>query len=828
MRRLYMQKNKDTGSRGMVAMGWLCEGCNFSDIVTRFKESRPAAPQHPALMCECQICGSTHKRGDSSGITQIDEHFMEHMLEKLSNPEKQIDGLALINNLETPSTYLGLVLGSFIWSENTGDTRQIAKDVFTTHATDLQRTIIDSVFKESWKRKGWTPLHGKRFKKKVKESSIDIDQIFGMGIILNQRITELTFKTIDMLESPETYVDVALKVNPHLAGEYAERAANEGDKELAAEYLKQAIKGGQVHLARKYADLQGPEATQFLIEQFEEHSQTWDWSSSYNFCASISRTGSPEAARFLIKTYCEEDTPSRSHISQMGDENSENSLIRALAPLPDYFDVSKMAAVLVSGIDDYKSIESLSSSLLDGLEGNEHHRKADERTVSLFREVIDSSGDYEKTRRFIREATEITGDYYKHYLLKKDSAGIRKFLFSDDPALRLMGTSMGKSADLGTELEEYVFAMSFVDSEESVREGATELLKERGISQITDIFDSRGSLFIKWNWRGDLGTENLERLIGYEDSRFVPTILEHIHDFADYKNQLTVLLEKLKPDKKQIVEMLLKIAIEAVPKGANMSVVTLDTPIWTTSTNAVRTALNTDRQIACDKIKAIIKTALVDSRVKLQKLIFVMSFLDNGKSIREGATELVKEIGISQLTNIFDSEGLPTFNYRWQNEYTHTKLFHLHRKENLERLIGYSDSRFVPIILKHIGEFEGLNLPFIVLLETFNPDKNQNFEMLFQLAIEEAPQPLARNAAMIALDIDRQEARDRIRAMMLMTTGKERVDRKQSVNRRLMFIEIFATIATPDDLLYLQELMKKDRSPRVKRILARMIAEITP
>ena len=100
--------------------------------------------------------------------------------------------------------------------------------------------------------------------------------------------------------------------------------------------------------------------------------------------------------------------------------------------------------------------------------------------------------------------------------------------------------------------------------------------------------------------------------------------------------------------------------------------------------------------------------------------------------------------------------------------------------------------------------------------------------MLLQLAIDEAPQPLARNAVMLALHIDRQEAHDRIRAMMLMTTGKERVDRKQSVNRRLMFIEIFATIATPDDLLYLQELMKKDRSPRVKRILARMIAEITP
>ena len=56
-----------------------------------------------------------------------------------------------------------------------------------------------------------------------------------------------------------------------------------------------------------------------------------------------------------------------------------------------------------------------------------------------------------------------------------------------------------------------------------------------------------------------------------------------------------------------------------------------------------------------------------------------------------------------------------------------------------------------------------------------------------------------------------------------MTTGKDRGDRKQSVNRRLMFIEVFGEMATPEDIPYLQELMKKDRSPRVKRRLVRMI-----
>ena len=63
--------------------------------------------------------------------------------------------------------------------------------------------------------------------------------------------------------------------------------------------------------------------------------------------------------------------------------------------------------------------------------------------------------------------------------------------------------------------------------------------------------------------------------------------------------------------------------------------------------------------------------------------------------------------------------------------------------------------------------------------------------MLFKIAVEEAPQDKARNAARIALDINRQKSYDRIRSMMKLTTGKDRGDRKQSVNRRLMFIEVF-------------------------------------
>ena len=175
------------------------------------------------------------------------------------------------------------------------------------------------------------------------------------------------------------------------------------------------------------------------------------------------------------------------------------------------------------------------------------------------------------------------------------------------------------------------------------------------------------------------------------------------------------------------------------------------------------------------------------------------------------------------------------FNYWWDvdtnwyyvTEYGREKtpLSVEHQRENLERLIDYQDSRFIPLIIKHIYEFDDLKESFVALLKTLNPDKDQIVEMLFQIAIEDAPQTPARNAARMALDINRQKSYDRIRNMMKMTTGKDRGDRKQSVNRRLMFIEVFGEIATPEDIPYLQELMKKDRSPRVKRRLVRMIMD---
>ena len=109
------------------------------------------------------------------------------------------------------------------------------------------------------------------------------------------------------------------------------------------------------------------------------------------------------------------------------------------------------------------------------------------------------------------------------------------------------------------------------------------------------------------------------------------------------------------------------------------------------------------------------------------------------------------------------------------------------------------------MILEHIHEFAKLSNKLIAMLETLYPDQEQILETLFQKAMEEAPQPSARNAVMIALDIDKQKSCDKIKDMMKITTGKDRAVRKQSVNRRLMFIDIFAGIATPEDIPYLQE-----------------------
>tara|TARA_B100001971_G_scaffold112248_1_gene103304 strand:- start:1130 stop:2209 length:1080 start_codon:yes stop_codon:yes gene_type:complete len=57
----------------MVAAGWLCEGCNFSDIITQFEKSRTIPAHHHSLTCECHTCGTFHKKGAGPSIDRYQE-----------------------------------------------------------------------------------------------------------------------------------------------------------------------------------------------------------------------------------------------------------------------------------------------------------------------------------------------------------------------------------------------------------------------------------------------------------------------------------------------------------------------------------------------------------------------------------------------------------------------------------------------------------------------------------------------------------------------------------------------------------------------------------
>ena len=807
MRRLYMQKNIATGSRGMVATGWFCEHCKFSDIISNFKESIGNSSLHPSLTCKCEACGGVHKK--NSDIVNEDESvFMDDILKKLSGfvdstfvPEKQVEGLIMINNIENASKYLGLVMGVFLCSSNE-ENQQIAKNVFKTNANHIQKELIDSVWKKSWKRKGWEPLHSDRFKKKIKDSSIDINQILGIGIILKHRITESTFKTIDLLDSPEIYIDAALKFNPHLTEEYAKRAINEKEKETALKYLVMAIKGGRYDLLKNYADLKGKEATEFILEQLEENKSN----DSYDepFYAALSKTGDPKAALLLVKRFCEEQNYSdRNCLLKIGNANSDDPLIKALSALQgSNFDVTEMITVLIMEMDNYKPIEFLLQ-----------YYKEPKEMALLFKEVIESSGDYEITKKFIRDAKGISSRYYKDYLLKKDPGGVKKFLFNDDSALRLMGLSMAESLDLDIELKEYIFTMSFLDSEETIRDGASELIKEKGLKKLTNIFNSKGDLSFNLPY----GIKALEKLIDFEDPRFLPIILNH-SNLNDVEEKVIELLKKLNPDNKETIEMLFQIAIERISGNSYRN----EAP-----KNIIKIALDIDTKLSCK----IIDNMKIEPTVfeNIMGLIFQMSFTHSEESTRKGSTKLVKIVGVAKIKEIFDDEK-ETFNYWWKskNWNGNTPFPESRQLENLKRLIDYDDSRFIPLIMKHI-HVNGFDLEktFLACLKRFNPNKNDLVEMLFETALEDAPQDKAKNAVMIALNVDKQKSYDKIRKQMKIVTGKDRSERKQSVNRRLMFITIFREMTTPDDIPYLRELMKKDRSPRVKKQLAQIIIEHT-
>jgi len=691
MKRLYMQKNKINGTRGMVASGWLCEGCNFSDIIAQFKDSKPNHVEHSVLTCECQTCGSKHKKmakrnflhrlGPSvldvaTGANANNEANVYKILEEftIGSPEtRMLDGLIVINNMEKTSRYLGIILGIFIWHKYprhgyfSQEIGQIAKSIYLKHATDLQTQIIESLWKESWRSKGWRPILSKKFHKRINECGLDLDQILGMGIIMNKKVTESTLQAIETMKTPDKYINISIEGgNGQLAGAYSKKAVEEGDNEMAAKYMLWAIKGGNKELLEDYVKIKGQEAATDIIEHIEENwsleerRETWGHDYTYGkreYYDALSMTKSPEAALFLIKVSFKENL--QNQIKQIGDKDSDVPVIRAIATLPDSFDQSDIVATLITNMDDYGSIQFL----LDVY-------KEPKEAVRLLKEVMYSPGDYEKTKRFFREATGFNSVYYKNYLLKKDPDGIRKFLFNDDPELRLKGISMGKAEELDTEIKEFVFMMSFLDPEESVRESAAKLVKVIGVPQITDILESNES--------------------------FVNTIFP------------------IQPE------------------------------TW--------------------------------------------GLMASG-----------------------------SYGYSSSKDFSK-------REEFLERLIYYEDKQFLPIILEYIQTGSEIDNKLDSLLKSF--DKNETVEMLLELSIEKAPDACATNAAMKALSLDKQKTYSKIRDLIQMETGKKRTERKQAVDRRLMFIDIFAEKATVDDLTHIQELMKKDRSPRVKRRFAKLMMNI--
>ena len=63
---------------------------------------------------------------------------------------------------------------------------------------------------------------------------------------------------------------------------------------------------------------------------------------------------------------------------------------------------------------------------------------------------------------------------------------LRKFLESDDPAMRRMGLSLAKGSSVPEELYKNVFGLSLWDPEEGNREAAAELVEEIGLENITE------------------------------------------------------------------------------------------------------------------------------------------------------------------------------------------------------------------------------------------------------------------------------------------------------------------------------------------------------
>ena len=94
---------------------------------------------------------------------------------------------------------------------------------------------------------------------------------------------------------------------------------------------------------------------------------------------------------------------------------------------------------------------------------------------------------------------------------------LRKFLESDDPAMRRMGLSLAKGSGVLEELYKNVFGLSLWDLVEGNREAASELVEEIGLENISEFpgwlepFDEEGVD----EWVRDAAKDALKKL-GHE------------------------------------------------------------------------------------------------------------------------------------------------------------------------------------------------------------------------------------------------------------------------------------------------------------------------
>ena len=120
---------------------------------------------------------------------------------------------------------------------------------------------------------------------------------------------------------------------------------------------------------------------------------------------------------------------------------------------------------------------------------------------------------------------------------------LRKFLLSEDPAMRLMGLSMVKGTGIPEEVYKNVFGLSLWDPEEENREAAGELVEEIGLKNITEfpgwlepfgLPSVPGSVYVD----SDVCDAAVETLGKIGDTRAVEPLIEVLGDEEGFEERI--------------------------------------------------------------------------------------------------------------------------------------------------------------------------------------------------------------------------------------------------------------------------------------------------